>query len=290
MTTKRYGVRFYRGGVGPDGEAGTVSELLSSASERQSQGHPMPQLAEGETRYELRDFQDFNSGAVFQGVLAVLRDEAPHIRRSDGTEAPIDLNDDEHVIEKNHFLFFQQHELLVWQVNGRASHVSRFERYLSMAAPAAVVFNDVLDTTALQRLEHGVVKRIKFRVASPKNAQSIDSSDWESGAFEIMSGVDATVIEVNVSTRRKVKGLSNSVKGAIHRLVNRAETRSLKVELLGDKQPIDIFADCLTENINVEMHGLYPIPGSIFAELDAAKGRQQAAIDAIFGASSGVLE
>lgn len=288
---KSYGVRFYKGRVGADGNAGLVSQILLAQSQAAVDGAPMPQHHDGSCKYEIRDFVSLNGGASFKGVLAVLRDDAPHIRGADGAERSIPLDENEHVIEKNHFLFFRANELLVWQVNGRASHISRFEQYLTMlAAPETVSFDDVINRSSLERLEQGVVKRLKVRLAKPKNAAVIDPENWEHGAFEMLNGVDGTTIQFEISTRRKTRGLAAGVKLAVHRLLDRAETRALNVKLEGDREPIDIFADCVREKIQVQMNGLYPFPESIYTELASAKDRQQVTLDNFFGVGDAVLE
>lgn len=288
---KHYGVRFYRGRVGADGNSGTVSEILLSLYQAaQINGNSIPQWDAGSCKYELRDLVPFNDGASFKGVLAVLRDDAPHIRGADGVERDIPLDVNEHVIEKNHFLFFRENELLVWQVNGRASHISRLEQYVTMLAPATVTFDDIINSSALARLEHGTVKRFRLRVAKPRNAAAVNPENWEDGAFELMNGIDGTTLQVEIATRRKAKGLSGSVKAAIHRLLDRGETRALEVRLEGDKEPIDLFADCIRDKMHVDMNGMYPFPESIFAELSAAKDRQQATLDDFFGIGDAVLE
>lgn len=287
---KSYSVRFYAGQAGADGNAKKVSEIFGDLIQKQAQGEQLPQMIEGGKIYELRDFLGFNNGASFRGVLAVLRDDAPHIRAADGAERAIELEQDEHIIEKNHFLFFRANELLIWQVNGHASHISRFERYLTACAPETITFNDVINKSSLERLEQGTVKRLRVRVAKPKNAAAIDPNNWESGAFELMNGIDGTMLQVEISTRRKNQGLSANVKSAIHRFLDRAETRALEVKLDGEKDLIDLFADCMRERIEVEMNGLYPLADSIYAALQGAKDKQSEALNAYFGAGNAVLE
>lgn len=288
---KHYGVRFYRGRVGADGNAGMVSEiLLRMYLAWRINGDPIPQWDAGSCKYELRDLVSFNDGASFKGVLAVLRDDAPHIRGADGIERDIPLDVNEHVIEKNHFLFFRDNELLVWQVNGRASHISRLEQYITMLAPETIVFDDIINRSALARLENGIVKRFRLRVAKSKNAAAVNPENWEDGAFELMNGIDGTTLQVEIATRRKAQGLSGSVKAAIHRLLDRGETRALEVRLEGDKEPIDLFADCVRDKMQVDMNGMYPFPESIYSELSAAKDRQQVTLDDFFGVGNAVLE
>jgi hypothetical protein len=286
---KNYVVRFYGGAFSED-NAARVSTILQSAYDSFQQGNPYPHLQDGSVAYELRDLHSLNGGTAFKGVLAVLRDDAPHIRAADGLERPIALGENEHVIEKNHFLFFKENELLVWQANGRASHISRLEAYLSALSGTTIVLNDVISQNALQRLEEGTVRRFKVRLGKVRNAEAVDPHNWEAPTFDLMNGVDGTSMMFEVATRRKQKGLTDSIKQAVHRFLDRPETKAIEVKLLGEQDPIDLFADCVKDRISVGMVGLYPVPDEIFAALAAAKDRQQGALDAYFGTGDAVLE
>lgn len=289
MTQKTSVVRFYSGITSSPDSAHSVSSILKDICERKSQGEVIRGYKADGLEYELRELETFNSGESFKGVLAVLRDEAPHIRDGSGNERPIELEQDERLIEKNYFLHFKNRELLVWQVNGKGSHVNRLEAYLTHLSGFPVVFADIINSATLEKLDQGPIRRIKFKIARQRNAEAIDPNCWESRAFELMGGVDATTLSIEVATRRKKKGLSDSVKEAVHRLMDRTETRGIEVRLLGDEEPIDIFADRIKDRIQVSMHGLYPVASEMFAELSSAKDRQAEALDAYFGVGSNVL-
>lgn len=286
---KSFGVRFYTANFTNDAPDTTVADLLQRIYDASQRGELSPQLDDEGCRYELRELQSLGDGASFKGVLAVLRDDAPHIRAADGGERAIDLADEEGVIEKNYFLFFRQHNLLVWQVNGRASHVMRFERYLSTLSPNTIVFDDVIDKDSLAKLQNGVVKRIQVRIALPKNVEAYDPDVWEADAFDMMAGAGATTMQFDIATRRKGHGLANDVKEGIHRLLNRKEIRAVRVRVEGQREFIDLIADCVTDRIQVQMIGLYPNPNSVFVELALAKDRQQARLEAYFGIGNKVL-
>lgn len=287
---KSFGVRFYTANCLGDAPVVAVADLLQSIYEASQRGELSPQLEDEGCRYEIRELQSLGAATSFKGVLAVVRDDAPHIRAADGAERKIDLEEEEGVLEKNYFLFFRQHNLLVWQVNGRASHVMRFERYLSMLSPNTIVFDDVIDRGSLARLQAGTVKRIQVRIALPKNAEAYDPEVWEGGAFDMMAGVGATTMQFELATRRKGRGLERTVKEAVHRLLNRKETRAVRVRMDGQRDFIDLMADCITDQVQVQMFGLYPNPTSVFAELASAKDRQYPRLEAYFGIDDQVLD
>jgi hypothetical protein len=289
MAIKSYGVRFYCGQAFVE-NGQPVSAILAKFEEMKRAGIPFPHLQDGAVAYELRDFESFNGGASYRGVLAVLRDDAPNIRTATGGEKPIQLEVDEHVIEKNHFLYFRENELLVWQVNGRASHISRLEAYLANVAGHAVSLADVLNEQAIKRLDNGIIQRLEIRVARVRNAEAVDPNSWVGSTFDLMNGLDGTTLSIDIGTRRKKRGLSAKAMGVVHGLMARPETRSLRVKLDGQDDLIDLFADCIKDRIGVGMVGLYPVPAEIFSALAAAKDNQKGALDACFGAGSGVLD
>lgn len=287
---KSFGVRFYCGAFIDAAENRTVSEILKGLYDAHATGVAYPHVHDGGVIYELRDFDCLNNGTSFKGVLAVLRDDAPNIREAAGTERAIALAQDEHLIEKNHFLYFSDRQLLIWQVNGRGSHISRMEKYLTEAAGTTISLGDVIQPEALRKVNAGTVKRFKLRVAAARNADAIDPNNWEAGTFELMNGIGATTISVEVATRRRGRGLVDEAKNVVHRLLNREDTRALQVQMLGEIEPIDLFADCLKERISVPMVGLYPVAQDIFAALAVAKDNQRIPLDEYFGQGNRVLD
>jgi len=288
---KSFGVRFYTANSSTDAPNTIVADTLQTLYDKsQREGMPHQICGEDGCRYEIRELQSLGDGASFRGVLAVVRDDAPHIRAEDGAEREIPLTEQEGILEKNYFLFFRKHRLLVWQVNGRASHVMRFERYLSSLSPHTITFDHVIDRNALDRLRSGVVTRIQVRVALSRSAQAYDPRVWEGSAFQMMAGAGASTMQFELSTGRKKIGLKTTVKDAIHRLLNRAETRSIKIKTDGQQEFIDLVTDCITDRIHVSMIGLYPDPTDVFAQLAAAKDRQTARLEAYYGIGDSVLE
>lgn len=285
MASKSFRVRFYVGT--PERGSPPVSDVLLGLARTPA---PHPHLKDGTVAYEMRDLVSLNNGQVFRGVLAVLRDDAPNIREAGGAERPITLADDEHIIEKNHFLYYSDRQLLAWQVNGRGSHISRMEKYLTFVSQRTIGLADVIQPNALHRLQAGAVKKLKLRIARSQNASTIDPHDWESGTFELMNGIGASSITVEVSAGRALGQLNERIGGVLHRLLDRDDTRTLQVTMDGEREPIDLFADCITDRITVPMIGMYPVAADIFAELEQAKQRNQAAFDEHFGQGSNILE
>lgn len=286
MGQKKFGVRFYKGNVIDPNVL--ISELLLQLYTAHHQSQSYPHVTDGSVAYELRNFTSLNNGSVFTGVLAVLRDDAPNIRDHQGNERPIDLQPGERVIEKNHFVFYRERQLLAWQVNTRASHVTRFEQYLSNVSGSIVGFDDIILAASFKRIKEGVVKKLEVKIASPKNPDLVSSSDWSSQALSMMSGVGATSIRIDVSTRMR-SGLKTSVKQVIHQLKDSAEAASIKVKLAGEAEPIDLVADSIKGRVSVNMVGMYPDPADMFIQLQQLKDAKKGELDEFFGQGSRVL-
>ena len=286
MGQKKFGVRFYKGTAA---HATTqVSDILQQLYTGHVAGQPYPHVSIGSLAYELRNFTSHNSGVVFTGVLAVLRDDAPNIRDDQGVERPIDLQPGERLIEKNHFMFFKERQLLVWQVNTRASHISRFENYLHAASGLVLGFDDIITAASFKRISEGTVKKLEVRIAAPKNPDLIPSDDWTAQAMDMMRGVGATSIKIDVSTRTK-KGLMPAVKDVIDRLKDSAEAESIKVKLADESEPIDLVADSIKGKVTVNMLGVYPDPADMFTQLQQLKDAKKGDLDDYFGQGPRVL-
>jgi hypothetical protein len=63
-------------------------------------------------------------------------------------------------VEKNHFLFYADRNLLVYQRNSSGSHYSRFQRYAKLSTGANIAFEPILTTDAYARLLNGADARV----------------------------------------------------------------------------------------------------------------------------------
>lgn len=281
MLTKSYKVRFYQGSSAS--ATISVSDVFSKLAEYKKTHNNPPIIDLSGSKYELRDFVDINNGNVFKGVLAILRDDAPNIRQAQGSESTLKLDDGDSIIEKNYFLYFKEKQLLVWQVNGRASHVSRLGNYLGTSAGFSISFNDILSYDSITKLDSGKVRQLEFTIARPRNKNLFEADDWTESAIGVMSDAGATVMTSKLSIRGQGKGLSENLKNSIRHLLGLDEIRKLKVKLSDEVEPIDLLGDRISETAIVEMNGLYPISDKMYSELDKAKGRQQDNLNKIFG-------
>jgi len=284
---KTYTVRFYAARTEqPDGEKPyRIHELFRELSRAASQaGGLCPPTSDGALTYEIRDLRALNSAGVVMGVFAVLRDDAPHIRGGDRTERPILLGEDEGLIEKNHFLFYAQTGLLVYQVNQRANHPMRLEQYLTDLAGLnrAVVFGDILTRDAWKKLSQGIVKRLEVTIDVPKNRMAYDPDDFTGPTLQTMEQAGARKALITLSAGRGA-AMTTWIRDQLLRMKGGPHIDRLQVKLDGEEHPLDLLANTVRDRIEVVMDGRYPDTSETFTQLAAAYDRQREALRAHFG-------
>lgn len=285
MTSRKFRVGFFVGHVGAGGRDGQVSQTLLTLSQQAR----CQAITSGDILYQIRELVSFNDGTSFRGVFAKIRTtDIPHIGGTDGEEREIDLEDDEGVLEKNHFLYFQQHELLVFQSNGNGSTVEAFGRYFSDIVNHTTVFNAVLKADAMRRMMRADLEPriIELSVARPTNPDLYPNNDWSSELFGLMAGINGFKAHIKISAEGtgQARGkLTELVKRAAAAMVNNGNASIARIKMAGIEQPIDLIADRVIAQVSVEMNGRYPVPDQMFQALGKAKDQSAGDLDAFFG-------
>lgn len=286
MALKDFKVRFYKVSTQTvDNVQPLTANHLFARLHQGAQHGLCPTINVDSLGYEIRELIAHNRGAVYQGVFATIRDDAPHIREAQGGERIIPLRDDEGILEKNHFLYYANQSVLVYQVNQRASHPSRFEDYLRTMAGMGhtVTLDDMLTRDAWEKLRNGVVKEFDVTFDAPHDPAAYDPTEFSAESMSIMDRSGAGSIRMQLKATRGRQGLLQWAKRTATQLRRDTQVRRLLVRLDGEDSPIDLFADVIREKMTVEMDGRYPNSRRTFEELEAAKRRAQGAIDAHFG-------
>lgn len=290
---KTYTVGFYLGTVGADGKAGKVSLQL-----RDMAAGKCPAYQHGTVKYELRDLRAFGNGTSFSGVFARLRaDDIPHIGSPGGPEREIDLERDEGLIEKNHFLYFREHEILVYQANRSGSSVNQLGRYFSDAMNETVAFHPVIQPDALQRLmrSNAEVKRVVVSVARPTNPDWYPHDNWSAQLINLLRDSDGGRLHIEISAEgrgARRKSLPEKIKRAVREIMGHAHTSVARfsVEENGRDHEIDLVADRITGKAIVEMNGRYPVPEKMFSALRESRDEQLNVLKEIFGSEGRALD
>lgn len=259
MTTKSFRVYFYQVNEGVKGE---TFNALKAISTHGTQVH---------REYEVRDVSI--SGSVAKGVLARLRDDAPHKREANGKEVELDIKDDESLIEKSYFIYYSTLKLLVWQYNKSTGSVHNLSDYLSAFGSAAVTFDAIPNKKVINKIATGNFKRLEIGLAKPKAAASYPADDFRAGEMKRLSSFGGDKVFVQMYA---AEGLTMSkVKSAIKLLQSDANTVALKVKMDNETDVIDLLADVVKSRITVQMDGRYPKPDAIWSELNKAKDKHK---------------
>lgn len=287
MERKAYKVGFFVGKVGADGKAGTVSKLLGDLAESKC-----PVISRGDL-YEIRDLRSFKNGASFAGAFARLRTkDIPHIGEPGGPEREIDLAEKEGLLEKNHFLYFRQHELLVYQANQSGGGVTRFAEYISDIVNETTVFAPVLQPDAVKRLMSGTaaLTKLELSFARPTATDFYPKENWSKELMHLMRSADAARAHIEISSKGfgrtpRKQHLGNRMKQAVRELVNNIDVRVAKVSVDegGVEHAIDLIADRIKGRVEVEMNGRYPVPEKMFAALREVADDNAGLLREIFG-------
>jgi len=287
---KEYKIRFYVGvsqsssTVAPK----TIAQLIDAEIAHQKTGAVPNTHQIGDRYVDLSELVNLNSGSVYKGVIRLLRDDAPHKRDVSGVEAPLNLSVGDKIVEKNHFVFYAANNLLVWQTNATACHYSTLAGLLTCLSGhhTTVIFSDILSPSALQKIQSGALKKLKVKFASPKNAKQYDPHDWTDLSRKFANDADNAKVSVEISVGKSPTTLPEKFKSLLLGLVpnTHGEVEALHASVAGQKEPIDLLGDCIKDKMIVSLNGgHYPKSSDVFAELDSAKTRQQASLNAFFG-------
>lgn len=275
---KKYKVLFFSTSVGPDGlplrsalptpltQGGTVPENLQSY---EIDGH----------EFQIRDLQRIGTSHVWRGVFGRLRDDAPNLVNAQGEESAIPLQPTDRLLEKCHFLYMANHDILVWQVNNEVAYVSKFATYIGLLLNSAVFVNTIVGTNALDRVIAGTVKSLECKVATPRIPLT-NVPDYSQPMFDLMNSVHGSTIKINVSAGRG--SLAGSVKRLIRWAVANPETKTLRAKLDGEDEPIDLLMERISDSIIIPLIGHYPNPVAVFAGLNKAFTDQRTELEPYF--------
>lgn len=290
MPTKQYTVEFYTGVVGADGQGGNVSQMLLELAN----SGEYPTLNIKGMVHEIRELRLHHGGATFSGVFAKFReDDLPHAGSPGGDERELGLDDGEGLIEKNHFLYHSNRELLIFQRNGNGSTTSRLGAYFSDIAGETTIFNPVLQAEPTRRLMRNELlpRSLTLSFTKPSNPEMYPDDIWSNRLFSILNDAGGVRMHTRISsdarsTDEEKRYLSNRIKAAACELIDIDGVSVAKLDVEdedGMNHPIDLIADRLLSSQEVEMDGRYPVTEAIYAALRRAKDECAAELQEIFG-------
>ncbi len=281
---KRYRVSFYQASHSNDAPTEIAADLVASIADGVA-----PVLTFGRYHYKL-NITRMAPGCYKGEVKRYGEDDLPHAGTLDGDyERELELEHHEKTIERNYFLFFQNRKLLVWQENRRACSASLLARYLTQALGETVSFGPVMTPEVTRELLLGSYqpKAIQFAVARPMNPDMFLDAGETDRILRIIAGLDGLSGTFRISANAPgIKGRLLNAARALElgsSLIASGQAHMVRLEMHNLDHPIDLIADRLKGNIDVEMAGRYPAKHSVYSQLQAAKDRVEPILQEMFG-------
>lgn len=234
-----------------------------------------------------------------EGQLRKFRTEdLPEIGRAGEDARPIELLENEGVIEKNFFILYEQTGLLAWHTNGNGSSTNQFAKFLESIWNCKVSIDPLIEADALRRLlrQNVEMKSLEVSLPRPANGEHYPNNDFSEHTLGLLneSEGDRIKIKINIDGRSRqgaTRRLSSATKGFVSDMLNMGAT-SLKAGVVEDgfEHPIDLIADRVQCVQEAEVDSKYPSNDDMFNLLRAAKDECSDAITAYFGEGDSALK
>lgn len=270
MPKRKYQVRFSRPKVGPS-PTGLADDL--KAQEALHGKHLPPQDLGGEC-YQVRDLQKV--GKVWKGTFGKLREDAPHLVTSENEERELTLGDGDRLLEKCHFLYRENDNLIVWQLNRASGGMSRFETYLSLLIAKVVLVPPITNEGKIEEILSRSIYEISYSFDRPPSLAP-GSPKWNKRQFEVMKQIDAGFAKFDFRAERGGQ-LSATVKAMVREALGQRGIEKIRIRLTDESDPIELFAAPLKDKIVVEQIGRYPEAADIFTGLEQAYDRNKSVL------------
>jgi len=241
---------------------------------------------------ELRRIEETDYG--YRGVIGKYRKAIlPHAAVPGGAERELDLDEDEHLIEKSYFKYFSDYALLILQRNKFALNSNVFSRYLSINGYTTAL-NPIIEAADLQRLMNNEVnlRSLKLAVARPTNPDLfVDiEHDFNNSIIASLNSSNAAVINLSLrgngySDDPEQRFLSFNLKNALIELKNRFNLKKADIllEENGITHPLDLVTDRLFYFTEIEMIGRYPLAADMWAALRESRDEKEQELQNYFG-------
>lgn len=289
MGTKTYKVGFYCFGVSNDFE-GTIVDVLDEwvASTY------CPVIDQSAVKYELRGLS--KTGHVYRGYIGKLRcDDLPLASSPRGNERPLDLADDEGLLEKNYFLYLSRQRVLVYQHHGNGTTAMQFGRYLTQSVSSTISVDPVIQPEALKRLMRGRVhpKMVDISIARPA-ASFVPDTDFSRGVINLLDSSEGKRIRLKITlgqSKGPLESLAHSVKEGVSELLDTGKVSVAKLHVSedGDAHPIDLISDRIRGEAVVNLESRYPEEEEIYRALKRCWDSHKAVIEESIGTGGNAL-
>lgn len=281
--TKSFKVDFYA--VLIDGKRHRVSVrdlLLAAAENGHSDAYSLEE--DSDEKFQLRSVVVTKNQSVIRGVFGRCRyNEKPVQGTDDGNEADVELLPNHGLVQKNHFLFYPDRNLFVYQRNSAGSHYAKLQHFLNVATEKPVLLEPILTRDSYARILGGKgAKTAEFSFIKPADV-SLYKGTSLGDAMSVASTANSATTKVKLSVGRTGGILSLGTINGIIDMARNGRARVARVTLHEDSQPIDLIADRIAYTITVNMNSNRPDPEHMYACLADAESKKRDDIKAFFG-------
>jgi len=243
--------------------------------------------ADDNEHFQIRSITSINSGSAYKAVFGRCRfGETPVQGDANGNEEDVELKPGHGLVEKNHFLFFPNNNLLVYQRNSTGSHYSKLQRYIARAGDSLnAALEPILTSDAYTRLIKSTepIKQIDLSFQAPKDP-SLYQQIWTKDAIRLLNSSGGLNARITISMGRQDGHLVGQMRDAAVTLARAGLARVARVKLEEIAEPIDLIADRVIETVQVLMgENGRPIPEMVHAALEEARHRRSEDLKRFFG-------
>jgi len=260
-----------------------LRDLLAANHNRHAPAHSINE--DPLIQYQIRSISSNQDQTVFKAVFGKLRHDGALEQASENSpESDIELLPGHGLVEKNHFLFFSDINLVVFQRNRNAGSRSHLQAYLNKPTYAKRVLVPVLSRDGYTRLlQGGPVKKLEISLRKP--AFSLDSENVLLKDFvNVFTDSEATRIKITLSASAG-GSLLDKAREAIVTLSKFGRASVARATMADDNEIIDLMVDRVVKGFEVNL-----LPNgradaqSMFAGLADAKDACGGVLTAYFGA------
>lgn len=247
---------------------------LADLLERHANGHApaFPLEAGSKELFQVRSITAYAGGNVFSAVFGRCKfGQKPEQASVDGGEEDVDLKPGYGLVEKNHFVFLKDLNLVIFQRNGNAARYTHFQNYLNKPNYEGYTLLPVLTKDSYSRIENGgPLKKLEISVRSPAIALDAETA-YLKNYIDMFQGSRAGSMKV-VLSGAKSGGLTHEAKHAFLSLARYGRAKVARAIMQDDNEVIDLIADRITHPMSVSvLPNGRPDAASMFQELAAAK-------------------
>lgn len=258
-----------------------MKDLLADADDHTE---ALSLVDDDEEKFQIRSIE--KAGAkVFKGVFGRCRfGEKPLQGTEDGEEADVELKPGHGLVEKNHFLFYSEKNLLVFQRNPSGSHYSRFQHYSNLAAGKPLLFEPLLTSDSYQRLlDGGHVRTLDISFQQPKDPEFYKNL-WTKDVVKLIKRAGGVNTRIRIGVGRTTQTLLSDMKEVAVNLAKGGLAKVARVQLEGESTPIDLIADRVIGNIAVKLQeNGRPAAEDIYAALQQVRDENNDDIKRFYG-------